>query len=47
MSIKQQIKDLKKLITLPWIIQMVNSFVPKEERKEKVVYVHIDLEDKE
>lgn len=43
MSIKAQIRILKQKIKLPWLVKIVDGFVPKEERADKVIYVHIDL----
>ena len=40
-SISQQIRQLKKLIVVPYQVKFVSEYVKKEDFEDKTIYIHI------
>lgn len=40
-TIRSQIKELRKLIRIPWRIVYVDKVIPADQFEKKTIYVHI------
>jgi hypothetical protein len=39
-----QIKELRKMVTVPYKIEYVDRFIPRKDFKNKVIYIHITIQ---